>query len=136
MATEPLGNGTGQTPGDSQVSSIPPATARPVEAVPDRTQAIDAVQALLELAGEQQPAQPASLAEQLLAWLAPQPRNPSTLTQSRIVPLLGVAADMLSRASDPSGEIVGLGTTALAQELRMQRALADRRATLITEVNR
>jgi hypothetical protein len=134
MVTEPLG--PGQVPGDSQVSRIAPADPRPVEAIPDRAEAIDAVQALLELAGEQQPAQPLSLSEQLLAWLAPQPRNPSTLTQSRIVPLLGVAADMLSRASDPSGEIVGLGTTALAQELRMQRALADRRATLIAGINR
>jgi hypothetical protein len=50
--------------------------------------------------------------------------------------LLGIAADMLSRTSNANGEIVGLGATALAQELRMQRALADRRATLIADNER
>lgn len=136
MATEPLGNNVARIPGDGQVSRIPATEARGPERIPDRTESIDAVEALLELGGERDFTPSASLAEQLLAWIAPRPRNPTTLTQSRIVPLLSVAADMLSGAADSSGEIVGLGTTALAQELRMQRALADRRATLIADNGR
>jgi len=66
-----------------------------------------------------------------MAWIAPRPRNPTTLTQSRIVPLLGMAADMLSQGAGSSGDIVGLGAAALVQELRMQKALADLRATLL-----
>jgi hypothetical protein len=72
----------------------------------------------------------------LLAWIAPRPRNPATLSQSRLVPLLGLAADLLARASDASREVADLGATALAQELRMQRALTDRRATLIADDER
>ncbi len=136
MATAPLGNDAARIPGDTQVSRTTATEARAPERIPDRTEAIDAIQALLELGEEPDFTPSASLAEQLLAWIAPRPRNPATLTQSRIVPLLSVAADMLSRAADSSGEIVGLGATALAQELRMQRALADRRATLIADNGR
>jgi hypothetical protein len=136
MATEPLGHDVARIPGDSQVSRTAATEARGPERIPDRTEAIDAIQALLELGEEPDLTPSASLAEQLLAWIAPRPRNPATLTQSRIVPLLSVAAEMLSRAADSSGEIVGLGATALAQELRMQRALADRRATLIADNGR
>jgi hypothetical protein len=136
MATEPLGHDAARIPGDSQVSHTAATEARAAERIPDRTEAIDAIQALLDLGEEPDFTPSASLAEQLLAWIAPRPRNPATLTQSRIVPLLSVAADMLSRAADSSGEIVGLGATALAQELRMQRALADRRATLIVDNGR
>ena len=136
MATEPLGHDAARIPGDNQVSRTAATEARAGERIPDRTEAIDAIQALLDLGEEPDFIPSASLAEQLLAWIAPRPRNPATLTQSRIVPLLSVAADMLSRAADSSGEIVGLGATALAQELRMQRALADRRATLITDKGR
>jgi hypothetical protein len=45
--------------------------------------------------------------------------------------LLGLAADLLAQTAGASGDVVSLGATALAQELRMQRALADRRATLL-----
>jgi len=136
MATEPLANNVARIPGDGQVARIPATEARSADRIPDRTESIDAVQALLELGDEQEFTPSASLAEQLLAWIAPRPRNPTTLTQSRIAPLLSVAADMLSNAADSSGEIVGLGATALAQELRMQRTLADRRATLIADQGR
>jgi hypothetical protein len=136
MATEPLGNDLARIPGDSQVSRAAATEAPALERIPDRTEAIDAIQALVELGEEADVTPSASLAEQLLAWIAPRPRNPTTLSQSRIVPLLSVAADMLSGAADSSGEIVGLGATALAQELRMQRALADRRATLIADNGR
>jgi hypothetical protein len=98
-----------------------------------RTEAIDPVQALIELGEGADPAAAGGLAGQLLAWIAPRPRNPASLTQSRIAPLLSVAADMLTRASNTPGEIVGSGTNALVQELRMIRALADRRATLVPD---
>ena len=133
MATEPLANNVARIPGDGQVSRVPATEARGPHRIPDRPESIDAVQALLELGDERDFTPSASLAEQLLAWIAPRPRNPTTLTQSRIVPLLSVAADMLSSAADSPGEIVGPGAQALAQELRMQRTLADRRATLIAD---
>jgi len=136
MATEPVGNNVARIAGDGQVSRIQPTEARGPDRIPDRAESIDAVQALLELGEEHASTPSASLAEQLLAWIAPRPRNPTTLTQSRIAPLLSVAADMLSSAADSSGEIVGLGAKALAQELRMQRTLADRRATLIADNGR
>ena len=136
MATEPVGNNVARIAGDGQVSRIQPTEARGPDRIPDRAHSIDAVQALLELGEEHASTPSASLAEQLLAWIAPRPRNPTTLTQSRIAPLLSVAADMLSSAADSSGEIVGLGAKALAQELRMQRTLADRRATLIADNGR
>lgn len=102
---------------------------------------LDPVQALAEMGEEQiAPEEVTGLADQLLAWLMPTPRNPDTLTQARIVPLLGLAADMLGRAAnaDPDtgtepmpSDISRLGIAALEQELRLQRALADRRATLL-----
>jgi len=100
MATEPLNNNVARIPGDGQVSRIPATEARGTEPVPDRAEAVDAVEALLELGEEQEFTPSASLAEQMLAWIAPRPRNPTTLTQSRIAPLLSVAADMLSSAAD------------------------------------
>lgn len=133
MATEPLNNDGARVHADGAVWRVPAAETRPANRIPEGADGIDPVQALIELGEAGEFAEAGGLADQLLAWIAPRPRNPATLTQSRIVPLLGVAADLLSRASDASGEIVGLGTTALAQELRMQRALADRRATLIAD---
>ena len=135
MATDPLGNDSARIPPDGTVWRIPAPQTPSADRVaprsgPEGAGEIDPIQALIEL-GEAPDFPNASLADQLLAWIAPRPRNPATLTQSRIVPLLGIAADMLSRSSNANGEIVGLGATALAQELRMQRALADRRATLI-----
>jgi hypothetical protein len=133
MATEPLNNDAARVPAEGAVWRVPASEPRPTDRIPQGPEEIDPVQALIELGETGEFAGAGGLADQLLAWIAPRPRNPATLTQSRIVPLLGVAADMLSRASDASGEIVGLGATALAQELRMQRALADRRATLIAD---
>jgi hypothetical protein len=140
MATNPLGNDSARVPGDGAVWRIPTAEIPPASRVPDSRSPgaageVDPIQALIDL-GEAPDFPGAGLADQLLAWIAPRPRNPATLTQSRIVPLLGIAADMLGRASNANGEIVGLGATALAQELRMQRALADRRATLIADNER
>lgn len=70
------------------------------------------------------------LADRLLAWVAPRPRHPDTLEPARIVPLLGMAAELLSSAAG-EGDLASLGAAALAQELRQHRDLAERRATLI-----
>jgi len=132
---------TGRVPAEAEgvdapgALSLPRITARKFGS--DPFGGLDPVQALAEMGEEQRaPEDVGGLADQLLAWLMPRPRNPDTLTQARIVPLLGLAADMLARASAAeSGEmpsnISHLGIAALEQELRMQRALADRRATLL-----
>jgi hypothetical protein len=105
--------------------------ARPVRGALDASGEIDAVQALLDLDSELEAPAGASLADQLLDFLSPQPRDKLTLTHARIVPLLGLAADLIGRISADSPDIVNLGSAALEQELRMQRMLADKRATLI-----
>jgi hypothetical protein len=130
MSTQPLDNNDVRIDANGTIWPVRPADPRPVKPLPEGAESIDPVQALVEL-GEMPDMAAGGLADQLLAWVAPRPRNPATLTQSRIVPLLGAAADLLARATDSSGDIAVLGGTALAQELRMQRALADRRATLI-----
>jgi len=133
MSTIPI-NDASISPSISGAESVAPprrTQTRPVASRADLSGEVDAVQALLDLAEQlHAPAAP-SLADQLLDFLAPHPRNPNTLTQSRIVPLLGLAADLIGRAATDRNDIVTLGSTALEQELRMQRALADRRATLI-----
>jgi hypothetical protein len=136
MATDPLNNDAARVPADGPVWRLAAPETRPAQRIPERTEEIDPVQALMELGEGADRLAAGGLADQLLAWIAPRPRNPATLTQPRIVPLLSVAAEMLTRASDTSGEIVGLGSTALAQELRMQRALADRRSTLLPDGER
>jgi len=130
MATEPLNN-DGARVLEAGVWRIPARETDPPRRIPDRTVDIDPIQALIELGETVDAPIAGGLADQLLAWIAPRPRNPATLTQSRIVPLLGVAADILTHGGNASGDIIGLGATALAQELRMQRALAERRATLL-----
>lgn len=96
----------------------------------EETSGLDAIAALAELVSDQPSLDSNGLADQLLEFVMPRPRHPEALTQPRIVPLLGAAADLL-RSSSRSQHIVGLGATALEQELRQHRALADRRATLI-----
>lgn len=130
MPTEPLAESS-QAIEPGAALQIPAIEPRRVDPGP-RAAEIDPVAALLEpdaLAPD--PLAAGGLAGQLLLWLAPRPRNPATLTQSRIVPLLGTASELLARAAEASGDIAGLGASALAQELRMHRTLADRRATLI-----
>jgi hypothetical protein len=118
--------------GTERLAPPRPSEARPVDGRPDASGDVDAVQALLALGEELQGAPAQGLADQLLDFLAPRPRNPQTLTQSRIVPLLGLAADLIGGSSRKNNDLVMLGATALEQELRMQRALADRRATLVS----
>jgi hypothetical protein len=136
MPTNPLDNSNTRIDADGTVWRIPAPETRSPSRIPDGAEGIDPVQALIELGETPDPAAAGGLADQLLAWIAPRPRNPATLSQSRLVPLLGLAADLLARASDASREVADLGATALAQELRMQRALTDRRSTLIADDER
>ena len=132
VTTPPTDSAAAGVESGGAVWRIPPAEARRVDLSIEGTNAVDPVQALMELGDAPEPsAGGLGLADQLLAWIAPRPRNASTLTQSRIAPLLGLAADLLAQTAGASGDVVSLGATALAQELRMQRALADRRATLL-----
>ncbi len=130
MATEPLGSGARIPSGDgvwrvrSPDTRSPDSGASPIEG-------IDIVQALADLGGDPQDPAEKGLANALLTWLSPRLRNPDTLTQSRIIPLLCAAADLLARSVQASPDIVSLGSAALEQELRTHRTLADRRATLI-----
>ncbi len=90
----------------------------------------DALTALEELAGGVT-LPSGGLADQLLAFVAPRPRHPDTLSAPRIVPLLGAAAALLERGAAGSDDLASLGMAALGQELRQHRDLAERRATLI-----
>ncbi len=131
MATEPLNSGGGRIPTGDGVWRIPPPELRAPDPAAPVVDGLDVVQALADLGADPPALTERGLADALLSWLAPRPRNPETLTQPRIVPLLGVAADLLARGAQTSPDIVSLGSAALEQELRMHRTLADRRATLI-----
>ena len=137
MAVGPIPSGAGATPapgirGPAQVASPQSLglsrSRRPQD--PLTADELDPVAALAEMT---LPAsvQPAALADQLLAFIAPAPVNPSILSPSRLVPLLGAAADLLTRYGSENDDIVRLGSAALEQELRAHAALADRRATLV-----
>jgi hypothetical protein len=91
-------------------------------------ESLDLVQALSDLAGAAPDG--GGLEDALLAWVMPRPRQPETLLQARLAPLLGAAADMVSRNARLAPDIAHLGSAALAQELRAQRQLAARRADL------
>lgn len=93
------------------------------------TAPLDVVAALNELANEAAPAE-GGIAEAMMTWLTPRLRNADTLSQARIVPLLGMAAEMIAHSAEISPDIARLGALALEQELRSQRALAERRAGL------
>ena len=95
----------------------------------DEVSPVDALAALEELA--EGATSSGGLADQLLAFVAPRPRHPDTLSAPRIVPLLGAAANLLERGAAGSDDLASLGTAALGQELRQHKELAERRATLI-----
>jgi hypothetical protein len=136
---------TPQAPAPTPARDAPPPTGvvgralsvfrkTPATEVVRETEAasLDPVQALLALAEEQaERPPPASLAEQLLDYIAPHSRKPLNLTASRIITLLGVAADHTGRSAREFDEIKRLGGEALEQELRAHRDLAERRATLL-----
>lgn len=93
---------------------------------------VDPVTALAELADQALHGLPAPcLADQLLAYVMPRPRSPETLKPAHIAPLLGLAADALSRRSAEASDVVHLGSLALEQELRQHQALAERRTNQI-----
>ena len=129
MVTTPLGGDDVQLPQTGGVWSVrrPDAPqSRRAEPIPPP---IDVLDALAELADQAPPAD-GGIAEAMLAWLMPKPRHADTLTQSRMAPLLGIAADLVAHGTQMSPDIAKLGAMALEQELRMQRAVAERRAAL------
>ena len=128
MATEPLAGRQDALPATDRVFRPPQLDARP-EPVRGQAEPLDLVQALAEL-GSGAGHEAGGLEDALLAWVMPRPRNPETLMQARLVPLLGTAADMVSRSSRIAPDIARLGSAALEQELRGQRQLAERRASL------
>ncbi len=69
-----------------------------VEALPDATGALDPIADLSALAADLSRLEGNGLADRLLAWLAPQPHRLEVLSQQRVVPLLGAAADLIARA--------------------------------------
>ncbi len=128
MPTTPLGAG------DSRIASAEPWGAQRIEArhaaAADTAEPIDIVNALASMNDDSDGLEEEGLSGALMTWLMPRPRNPDTLTQTRIVPLLGAAADMLAHSTRMAPEIAQLGARALEQELRTQRDIAERRATL------
>jgi hypothetical protein len=127
MATAALSGRQDGLPPTERLISPPRIDARP-EPVQSRPEALELVQALSELAGV--PPDGGGLEDALLAWVMPRPRHPETLRQARLAPLLGTAADMVSRNARLAPDIARLGSAALAQELRAQQQLAARRADL------
>ncbi len=115
-----------------RVGRLRPVQERPVERANDAG-SLDIVQSLSELESDPASLQSNGLADALLNWLAPKPPSPGTLAQSRIVPMLGAAPPLLARGPALAPEIRDLGAAALEQELRLQRSLADRRATFMRE---
>jgi hypothetical protein len=116
----------------SATGAIAPAGARSRRSADDAV-AFDPVAELEEIAaagGITRAARP-GLATQLLDYVAPRPRSFDSLAPSRLLPLLGLAADQVGRAGQESDEIGKLGASALEQELEQHRALAERRATMI-----
>ena len=132
MATEITSQTASTVARSDGVARVRPAETRPVEQ-PATAAPHDIVQALSELEADPATLGSNGLADALLSWLAPRQPQPGTLAQSRIVPLLGGAADLLARGAALAPEIRDLGAAALEQELRLQRALADRRASLLAE---
>jgi hypothetical protein len=129
MATEPLSGRQEGLPATERLFRPPALDARP-EPVRGQAEALDLVQALSELSGASAGLEGGGLEDALLAWVMPRPRNPETLMQARLVPLLGTAADLVSRSARIAPDIARLGSAALEQELRAQRHLAERRANL------
>jgi hypothetical protein len=127
MATEPLHDSAGRIPGGEMVGRVRRPEARSPEPVVAAAQPLDIIQALGELQDSPDLAA-MGLADALLAWLTPRPRNPGLLAQARIAPLLGLAIDMLRHHRQANPDVAGLGASALEQELRTQRTLAERRA--------
>ncbi len=133
MAGTTLQADTASLPPAGTTWRVQPAETLPVDAATRPADQLDIVQALAELStapgGEAD-----SIADGLLQWLTPRLRHADTLTQARIVPLLGIAADLIARGTQMTPDIARLGSVALEQELRMQRALADRRAALTLNI--
>jgi hypothetical protein len=129
MATEVTTSSATSVARAERAARVRPVTARKAEAA-NGIAPLDILQSLAELESDPITLQSNGLADALLNWLAPRQPAPGTLAQARIVPLLGAAADLLARGQALAPEIRDLGAAAVEQELRLQRALANRRASL------
>lgn len=129
MATTPLGGDNVTLPQTGGVWSVRRAEVPRGGRAEAPPPPLDVLDALAEL-GDSAPQADGGIAEAMLAWLMPRPRHADTLTQARMAPLLGVAAEMIAHSTQMSPDIAKLGAMALEQELRMQRAVAERRAAL------
>lgn len=120
-------------PSDATRERVPvtlPDSAGPL--APRETSVADPISVVAEvLGGATLPPSAPGLADQLLLYVAPRVAHPEALTPSLIIPLLGAAAEHVRQAATESDEISRLGATALSQELRRHRELAERRATLL-----
>ena len=133
MAAYPIDHTPAATPIDPARRVPPTRRVRRAGGLEQAEQAeqLDPVEALAALMDEPGDIGSNGLADQLLDYVRPRPRHPEALTQPRIIPLLGAAADLLRNAASQEDSIVALGGTALEQELRQHRMLAERRASLL-----
>jgi hypothetical protein len=133
MAAYPIDRSPAATPIDP-ARRVPPT--RRVHRTDDlehaeQAESLDPIESLVALADQQGDIGSNGLADELLDYVRPRPLHPEALTQPRIIPLLGAAADLLRNAASQEDTIVALGGTALEQELRQHRMLAERRASLL-----
>ena len=127
-------NGEVARPGESQ-SGVRPASALQSPGIASDRSAvveIDPIKAIADVINELPPlvARP-GLADQLLEYVRPRIVHPEALTPPLLIPLLSAAAEHVGRAAGGADDIASLGATALGQELRRHRDLAERRATLL-----
>lgn len=133
IASDAAGAG-GSTPELRRPTVSGPATVRAGTEAGDRIASgdIDVIASLASLAeSDGRNLRRPGLGDQLLAYVAPRPRDPETLRAPRIAPLLGLAAEILARQDRTTDDIVHLGAVALEQELRLHAMLAERRANQI-----
>ena len=130
MATDGPGNATSRTSPSDAVWRLPRLETRLPSPELEALAPLDLIDGLDELQRQTPSLESNGLADALLDWLTPRPSRPEILSQGRIAPLLGAAADLLARSASAMPDIASVGARALEQELRDQRALAERRASL------
>ena len=127
-------NGEAARPGEGQGGVRPASALQSPGAASERSDLaeIDPIKAIADVINELPPlvARP-GLADQLLEYVRPHIGHAEALTAPLLIPLLSVAAEHVGRAATGADDIASLGATALGQELRRHRDLAERRATLL-----
>ena len=98
---------------------------------PDAVAALDAFAAVVQAARDAGAPPPGGLQARLLDWVAPTTRQFEAVSPARLLPLLGLAVDLLAEASQRGDELDQLGAAALERELHDHQGLAERRAALI-----